>query len=105
MKVYIAGPITGHFDYRAKFRDAEKELQEKGHIVVNPATLPDGLGDLGDYLRICFAMIDSCEAIYFLSGWTDSKGANEEWEYANEKGKKMFYQSEEDEREWENIMT
>jgi len=98
MKVYIAGPITGHFDYRDKFRNAERVLREKGHIVINPAMLPDGLGDTQAYLRICFPMIDTCDAVYFLFGWTDNVGANEEWEYAKERGKKIFYEAEDDER-------
>lgn len=96
MKVYIAGPITGHFDYRDKFKAAEDKLQSMGHTVINPAMLPNGLGDMQSYMRICFPMIDACEAVYFLSGWTDSVGANEEWEYAKEKGKKLFYEAEDD---------
>lgn len=54
MKVYIAGKITGDRRYRAKFREAAKALEEAGHVVLNPATLPDGLDD-ADYMRICMA--------------------------------------------------
>ena len=43
MKVYIAGKITGDRRYRAKFREAAKALEEAGHVVLNPATLPDGM--------------------------------------------------------------
>lgn len=57
MKVYIAGKITGDRRYRAKFREAAKALEEAGHVVLNPATLPDGLTD-GDYMRICMAMVE-----------------------------------------------
>ena len=46
MKVYIAGKITGDRRYRAKFREAAKALEEAGHVVLNPATLPDGLDDV-----------------------------------------------------------
>lgn len=58
MKVYIAGKITGDRRYRAKFREAAKALEEAGHVVLNPATLPDGLAD-ADYMRICMAMVDA----------------------------------------------
>lgn len=33
MKVYIAGKITGDRQYRAKFREAAKALEEPGHVV------------------------------------------------------------------------
>ena len=41
MKIYIAGKITGDRKYRAKFREAAKTLEALGHVVLNPATLPD----------------------------------------------------------------
>lgn len=43
MKIYIAGRIAGDRKYRAKFREAAKALEGMGHVVLNPATLPDGL--------------------------------------------------------------
>ena len=49
MKIYIAGKIAGDRRYRAKFREAAKTLEAAGHVVLNPATLPDGLTD-GDYM-------------------------------------------------------
>ena len=89
MKLYIAGPITGKFDYRKKFKKAEELLISQGHIVINPSTLPSGLSD---YMPICKAMIDQAEGIYFLDGWKDSIGSNEENEYGTEKGKEKFYE-------------
>ena len=41
VKIYIAGKITGDRKYRAKFREAAKTLEALGHVVLNPATLPD----------------------------------------------------------------
>lgn len=87
MKIYIAGPITGHLDYRKKFKKAENELIKKGHTILNPAYLPDGLKD---YMKICKAMIDQSDAIYMLKGHEDSVGATEELEYAKECNKKAF---------------
>ena len=60
MKIYIAGKIAGDRRYRAKFREAAKAMEAAGHVVLNPATLPDGLTD-GDYMRICMAMVDTAE--------------------------------------------
>ena len=41
MKIYISGKITGDRRYKAKFREVEKKLAA-GHIVLNPATAPEG---------------------------------------------------------------
>jgi hypothetical protein len=79
MRIYIAGPITGIFDYRKKFKKVEKKFIEMGHIIINPATLPSGLKD---YMPICKAMIDQADAIYFLKGFSESVGSLEEFDYA-----------------------
>lgn len=36
-------------------------------MVLNPATLPDGLDDV-DYMRICMAMVDAADLAVFLPG-------------------------------------
>ena len=60
MKIYIAGRIAGDRKYRAKFREAAKALEEMGHVVLNPATLPD---------------------------YRESRGAMVEWAYCQRIGK------------------
>ena len=95
MRIYVTGPITGKYDYRRKFNKAEQVLHQMGHIVINPSFLPSGLDD---YMPICFAMIDQCDAVYFLPDWIKSKGANEEWEYAFDKSKMLIFHSEEEAR-------
>lgn len=94
MRIYIAGPISGHLNYRKKFNAAEKLLQEAGHVVINPAFLPCGLGDNEDYMHICYAMIDKCDAVFMLYDWRYSKGAKCEHEYAKKENKQVFYQEE-----------
>lgn len=90
MKVYIAGKITGDPDYRAKFKRAEDALREEGHTVINPAVLPAGLYP-ADYGRICFAMLDSADAVAFLDDYMDSPGATLEHEYSEYTDKKTMY--------------
>ena len=80
MKIYIAGKITGDPDYRAKFADAQRQIEAQGHIVLNPATLPEGM-EPKDYMRICFAMIDVADEVWMLPRWVDSAGAILEWRY------------------------
>ncbi|EGO2557451.1 DUF4406 domain-containing protein [Escherichia coli] len=50
LKIYIAGPMTGYPDYnRAAFNAKASELMAEGHIVLNPAVLPGGLCQSGDF--------------------------------------------------------
>lgn len=90
MKIYIAGPITGHPNFREKFEAAEKKLREAGHLPMHSAGLPQGF-EHWEYLYICDAMIDRCDAILMLPGWRDSKGAMHEFLYAKEQGKKVYF--------------
>ena len=80
MKIYIAGKITGDPDYRAKFADAQRQIEAQGHTALNPATLPEGM-EPKDYMRICFAMIDVADAVVFLPDAAESAGARLEMAY------------------------
>ena len=88
MRVYIAGAMTGKFDYKKYFMEAEEYVKELGHIVVNPAYLPEGLSD---YFGINKAMIDQCDAIYVLLGYENSVGTKKEIEYAMNNKKPVIY--------------
>lgn len=89
MIIYIAGPITGVFNYRNMFLRAEKKLTTKGHIVINPSYLPNGLSD---YMPICKAMLDQSDAVYFINGFDKSIGALEEFDYAKLNKIAMFFE-------------
>lgn len=91
MRVYISGKITGEFNYKEKFDTAEKMLKKKGHIALNPTIIPLGL-EYDQYIKIDLAMVDAADAIYMLDNWTDSRGANIEYDHANLQGKKILYQ-------------
>ena len=93
MKIYIAGKITGEPKYKEKFDIAATSLEEQGHIVLNPAELPEGMLP-ADYMRICFAMIDTADAIYLLKGWYSSSGASIERSYAMYTGKSILTKGE-----------
>jgi hypothetical protein len=86
---YIAGKITGEPDYRKKFAEVEKRLTAKGHIVLNPAMLPEGM-PYESYMRIGFAMIDTADTVYLLPNWVDSPGAKREKQYAEKCGVRIM---------------
>ena len=60
MKIYIAGRISNYPRFQEHFSRVEKNLKEKGHIVLNPAVLPPGLTQ-EEYMRICIPMLDIAE--------------------------------------------
>lgn len=93
MKIYIAGKITGDKRYKAKFQEVERKLTEVGHIALNPATQPEGLSP-ADYMRVCFAMMETADVVLFLPDYRDSPGARLEWAWCQYVGKQTAYELE-----------
>ena len=90
MKIYISGKITGDKRYKTKFREAERRLQAEGHTVLNPANQPAGLRP-ADYMRVCFAMMETTDVVLFLQDYQESKGAMLEWAWCQYVGKPACY--------------
>lgn len=74
MKIYIAGKITGNPNYKQEFAEAAEKLTKEGHIVLNPAILPEGMRN-EDYMTICFAMIRCADEVCVLPNFVQSEGA------------------------------
>lgn len=85
-KIYIAGKITGDLDYKRRFAAVQQLIESRGHIVLNPAVLPQGMSN-SDYMRICMAMIDVADVVTFIPGFDNSRGAMMEFEYCTYIGK------------------
>ena len=95
MKVYVAGKITGLSRKKTlrKFEKAHRELERLGHDVLVQTVLPElETFTHEDYMHVCFAMIDVCDAVYMLADWEDSKGARMELQYATEWKKKIMFE-------------
>lgn len=71
MKLYISGPIIGTEDYMERFAAAQKELEEEGWSVVNPALVNSNLPEdteWEDYMRMAVCMMDMWKnIIYFMA--------------------------------------
>ena len=96
MKVYIAGKITGlpEVEVYAKFYRSERALQKTGHLTMSPAVLMLNEGFAHeDYMHVCFAMIDVCDAVYMQGDWEDSRGARLEMQYAKERKKQVIFEA------------
>ena len=97
MKVYIAGKVTGleKDEIFKKFYESGKQLKKDGHIVMSPAVLVLNEGfEHEDYMHICYAMIDVCDAVFMQKDWQDSKGARMELQYAKDWKKQILYEDE-----------
>lgn len=102
-RIYISGPMTGFPDHNIPaFNAAAKRLRAEGHFVINPVDLsslfgtPEELSDsfaayydpsgcsgeddgiAENVMAADLAAVRSCNAIYLLNGWENSKGALKE---------------------------
>lgn len=94
-KCYIAGKITGQLKktYEAKFRAAEIAVSILGYDHVNPCTLNhDHDKSYYSYLKTALMAMLECNAVYALSDWQESNGANIEIDLAKKLGIYIIYQ-------------
>ena len=84
LRIFISGPMEGNEDYLNDFLQATQEIRSAGHIPVNPAALPTVYPDADreEYLKFDLMLLAACDAVYFLPGWRESRGANREYGYA-----------------------
>lgn len=96
MNIYISGSITQNPKFLSQFTDAEIDLKVKypGSKIFNPARIALNLPKLTheQYMKLSFAEMSLCDAVYFLKGWESSIGANQEYGYAVAKGMKIMYE-------------
>lgn len=78
MKVYIAGKVTGEPKHSCalKFATAQKELEKRGHEVVNPIEVVGNFNaNWFHAMRLCIREMLTCDAIYMLPDWHECKAA------------------------------
>ena len=118
MRVYISGKIGEEQlseATRQKFAKAEEMLKAKGYEVFNPTdeewqkhlhkkyifdrkVQPNGEKvDFYTYAVLRDLMVlATCDAIYMLADWPNSKGANVEYDFTVATGKKRYFEKKED---------
>lgn len=110
MKVYVAGPMMGRDKMNEPaFREAAKELKKLGHDPVVPHDIPpwkheddcppgyssnDGHSS-SCYLKADFLELLTCDAIYLLKDWYNSKGATCEYQLAMMVSLHILFEEEE----------
>lgn len=92
-KIYIAGAITGVKGAKAIFDKAKLELEKLGYIAISP--FDNGLEESCTWEQHMIAdakMLRQCDAIYLLSNWNNSIGANIEYLLAAKWKLEIIYQ-------------
>jgi hypothetical protein len=87
IKIYLSGPITGHPNYKAEFKEAEEKVRKifkkeyKEVIIINPCDKPWNVEDGMRYeecIIIDYACIDICDIVVLIPGYDKSPGSRRE---------------------------
>lgn len=96
MRIYISGKITGlpKQEAREKFANAQALLEEIGLEAVNP--MEKGVfNELSweQHMVKDIELLFSCDAIFMMGNWIDSKGAQIEYDIANRLEMEIYFES------------
>ena len=92
--VYISGAVSSDKNFREKFGKAEKFLQSKGFIVINPVKDEVEGKEWTYYMKKDIVKLLSCDCVYALSDWSKSKGARIELCLALDLGMEIIIEGE-----------
>lgn len=94
MKIYIAGKITGEDagSVFVKFNMNEFKLKKEGHEVVNPLKITSQSWTWEKCMKACIEALRTCDSIFMLRDWKNSRGAVLEHQIAQIYGLNIIYQ-------------
>lgn len=94
MRIYISLPISGHDigRCRARARRHADAIVKMGHTAVTPFDVcPEPNKRYSHYMGQDIAALLECDAILLLSGWSESRGCQLEWQCAEIYRKTIFH--------------
>lgn len=93
-RVYISGKISGmKQEAKELFRNAEIKLIRHGYKPVNPMSLPHHHDkEWSSFMKEDIIALLSCDSVYFLTNWHESKGAKLEFDLAVDLGLNLLFQ-------------
>lgn len=97
-RVYISGAISGHDieERKCAFAKRAESFKRKGFKAVS--FLDNGLSQDASYeahMRADIALMLTCDSVYMMEGWQNSRGAKMEHDVAEICGLEIFYEKEE----------
>ena len=92
--IYISGAVSSDKNFREKFDQAEKFLQSKGFIVVNPVKDEVDGKEWTYYMKKDIIKLIGCNCVYALSDCSKSKGARIELRLASDLGMEIIAEGE-----------
>lgn len=99
MKIYVSLPITGR-DYTKTREHADivkAMLSRSGHEAVTPFDIFAGDNPTYlDYILYDLRVLGGCDAIFLCEEWQFSKGCRIERTFAEEMGKQVMYERQND---------
>jgi len=93
-RIYIAGPMTGLPAFnKPAFAAAAARLRSLGLEAINPGELhPHTHLPWTFYMRSALQALLTCDSIFMLRGWTNSRGAKLEWQLAHALGLTVYHE-------------
>lgn len=100
-RIYLAGPISlnGQLEPGAvaqnieRFKAAAEQLRAKGFHVENPAenedTVPPRTWE--SWMRLSLSQLLTCDEVWLLPNWEQSRGARMEWRIADALGMDVHF--------------
>lgn len=91
-KVFLSGAISDRLDtYKEHFDEAEKQFKEIWVEVYNPSSI-DITTPWEEAMKETLSQMETCEFMYVLKNWENSKGVKIEIEQAKNLNIPIFYE-------------
>jgi len=95
LTLYISGPISSMgMNWEQNFMTAKNYLISKGYNVITPHEIQTDNHSWEGYMRADISQMMTCDGVYMLKNWEQSKGARIEHFLADSLNMKIYYEGE-----------